>query len=53
SPDYSGLTFSWGDDRIDFYARQVLTDPNRKTGNARSWVEISQNHHITLLHSLL
>lgn len=53
SADYSGAVFSWGDGRIDFFAHQILTDPNRKTGNAKSWVEISQNHHITLLHSLL
>ena len=53
SADYSGITFSWGDERIDFFASQLLTDPNRKTGNAGSWVEISQNHHIALLISIL
>ncbi len=53
STDYSGATFSWGDARIDFYASQVLTNPKRQTGNATTWVEISQNHHITLLHSIL
>lgn len=53
SADYSGAGFSWGDTRIDFYAGQVLTNPRRQTGNATSWVEISQNHHITLLHSIL
>lgn len=53
SRDYSGRTFSWGDERIDFYASQLLTDPNRKMGNSGNWVEISQNHHITLLTSIL
>jgi len=53
SIDYYGNTFSWGNERIDFYGGQTLTDPKRKTGNAKSWVEISQNHHITLLASLL
>lgn len=53
SPEYSGTAFSWGDTQIDFYAGQVLANPKRKTGNARSWVEISQNHHITLLQSIL
>ncbi|MBA4300477.1 MAG: hypothetical protein C0433_10310 [Cyclobacterium sp.] len=53
SSDYSGATFSWGDGRIDFYAQQIMTDPRKRTGNAGSWVEISQNHHITLLASLL
>jgi len=53
STDYSGALFSWGDERIDFFASQLLNDPNRKTGNAGSWVEISQNHHITLLTSIL
>jgi hypothetical protein len=53
TPDYSGNTFSWGDDQIDFYAHQVLTDPKRKTGNAKSWVEMSQNHHVTLIVDIL
>lgn len=53
SADYSGNGFSWGDAQIDFYASQILTDPKRKTGNSTTWVEISQNHHITMLHSLL
>lgn len=53
STDYYGNTFSWGNAQIDFYGGQALTDPKRKTGNAKNWVEISQNHHITLLDSLL
>lgn len=53
SNDYSGQGFSWGDSRLDFYSRQILNDENRKTGNTTTWVQISQNHHITLLHSLL
>lgn len=53
STDYSGVNFSWGDNRIDFYAHQNLRDHRRKTGNAKSWVEIGQNHHITMLHSIL
>lgn len=53
SPDYYGASFSWGDERIDHYANQNLNDPNRKPGSATTWVEISQNHHITLLNHLL
>jgi hypothetical protein len=53
SADFCGTAFSWGDNQINFYAGQILTNPRRKTGNATSWVEISQNHHITLLHSIL
>jgi len=53
SADYSGAEFSWGDGRICFFAGQVMNDPRRKTGNAGSWVEISQNHHITFLTSIL
>lgn len=53
SNDYSGETFCWGDERVEFYARQDLNDPKKKTGNAGKWVEISQNHHMTLIHSLL
>lgn len=53
SHDYSGIEFSWGDKSIDFHARQDVNHSNRKPGNAGTWVGISQNHHITLLHSLL
>lgn len=53
SPAYSGSTFSFGDQQINYYAGQIVSNPNRKTGNAGSWVEISQNHHITLLASIL
>lgn len=53
SSEYYGAAFSYGDAQINFYAGQVLANPNRKTGNATNWVEISQNHHVTLLHSLL
>lgn len=53
SDDYLGEHFSWADEKINFYAEQNLKDPKKKTGNATSWVEISQNHHLTLLHSIL
>ena len=52
SRDYSGIGFSWGDERINFLASKLL-NPKRKPGNAGNWVEISQNHHITLLTSIL
>lgn len=53
SADYSGIGFSWGDGRINEYAQEDLRNPGRKTGNATNWVEISQNHHITLIESIL
>lgn len=53
SNDYLGEDFSWGDQKINFYAQQNLADPKKKTGNATSWVEISQNHHITLITNIL
>lgn len=46
--DYSGNEFSWGDKRI-----YDIVQENNRPGNPRTWVEISQNHHITLLHNLL
>jgi hypothetical protein len=46
--DYCGRGFSWGDNEI--YEIGNRTD---KPGNAENWVRISQNHHITFLHSLL
>lgn len=46
--DYSGYEFSWGDKRI-----YDIVQENNRPGNPKTWVEISQNHHITLLHNLL
>jgi hypothetical protein len=46
--DYSGSGFSWGDQEIHDIANR-----NSRPGNAGIWVQISQNHHLTLLHSLL
>lgn len=53
SPDYSGITFSWGDAETHRIGSYLLTDPKKKTGNAGTWVQLSQNHHITFLHSIL
>ncbi|MCX3264222.1 beta family protein [Pedobacter agri] len=51
---YSGPSFSWGDQKIEIISLQSLSPPPRlKPGNAKTWVEISQNHHITLLESIL
>jgi len=46
--DYLGRPFSWGDDEIFNRGNRVVNP-----GNAGTWVQISQNHHITLLHSVL
>ncbi len=51
--DYPGSTFSWGDGDIDRIANEVMTDRKRKPGSSATWVTISQNHHLALLHSLL
>ncbi|MFD2968545.1 beta family protein [Sphingobacterium bambusae] len=52
SPEYSGETFSWGDGRVMEIAREKgKKDP--KPGSLESWVQISQNHHISLIHHLL
>lgn len=48
TPEYSGEDFSWGDRRIN----EIVSENNRP-GNPRTWVEIGQNHHITLICSLL
>jgi hypothetical protein len=52
SADYYGQRFSWGDFRIHEIAHETLKD-KKKPGSPTTWVQISQNHHITLLHSLL
>lgn len=52
--DYSGATFCWGDQRISHFASQALLPINKqKPGSTTNWVSISQNHHISLLDSLL
>jgi hypothetical protein len=50
---YSGADFSWGDDKIYEKSRQDISNPKRTPGSAATWVQYSQNHHITLMHSLL
>lgn len=50
---YSGSQFSWGDQRISEIANEELQNRKRKPGSSTTWVEISQNHHITLMDSLL
>jgi hypothetical protein len=51
--EYSGAAFSWGDSEIHRIAHEIITNPRRKPGSPTTWVEITQNHHLTLLHSLL
>lgn len=53
SPYYSGANFSWGDNRIQLMANQNVHNGRTKPGNATTWVEISQNHHITLMETLV
>lgn len=52
SQHYSGPAFSWGDNRIHTMSAQNINPPHNP-GNPKTWVEISQNHHISLLESLL
>ena len=48
--DYSGNDFSWGDWRY----HEISSDGmNGKPGNSTNWVQFSQNHHITLMNSIL
>lgn len=47
---YSGIDFSWGDNRINHYGNSTIGD---RPGSSTTWVEIGQNHHISLIHSLL
>ncbi|OYD41174.1 beta family protein [Sphingobacterium cellulitidis] len=53
SNNYPGSGFSWGDYRINEIASQISNTKKKKPGNSTSWVEISQNHHITLIEGLL
>lgn len=47
---YSGNDFSWGDIK---YHEISNKDQNGKPGNSTNWVQFSQNHHITLMNSIL
>lgn len=51
--EYSGIEFSWGDLEINQKATQNIESENCKPGNASTWVQFSQNHHITLVHGLI
>jgi hypothetical protein len=53
SKDYSGRGFSWGDGKIYEIAHEDLKNEKKKTGSSTTRVQISQNHHITLIDSLL
>ncbi len=53
STDYSGSAFSWGDSKIDEISRQDVNAEKKNPGSPQTWVEYSQNHHVTLLHSIL
>lgn len=48
SKEFSGKDFSWGDGRI-----YEIGNRDDKPGNSGSWVQISQNHHLSFLHSIL
>lgn len=50
---YSGVGFSWADDRIHHYSSLDENNHRSQPGSSQTWVEISQNHHITLLTRLL
>lgn len=50
---YSGADFSWADARIFHYASLNENSRRSQPGSFQTWVEISQNHHITLLSRLL
>lgn len=52
TPDYYGAPFSWGDEEINRIAQEPLTG-NRHPGGGKEWVAISQNHHLSLIHSLV
>lgn len=53
SNDYAGRDFSWGDKRIFEIGNQNHKEDNSKPGSPTIWVQISQNHHIELITSLL
>jgi hypothetical protein len=53
STDFYGNSFSWGDLQIYQISGQIISNTKRKTGSPQTWVQYSQNHHITMISSLL
>lgn len=49
---YQGENFCWGNHRIKEIGDQDIEAKKIKPGSARTWVEISRNHHITLMHQI-
>lgn len=50
---YSKKEFCWGDLRYYQTGSQDYEDVTSKTGNTTQWVQFCQNHHISLMHSIL
>lgn len=50
-PSYSGREFCWGD--LQYYIKSEEPTTNGHPGSSTNWVQYSQNHHISLIHSLL
>lgn len=44
---YSGLSYSWGDEKINACAKKSCTSINCNHGHPGEWVKIGLNHHIT------
>lgn len=45
SSDFSGATYSWGDEKIYLLANKQYNSP----GNLTTWVSYAMNHHITFI----
>lgn len=50
---YSGEEFSWGDLQFFEIGSQNPQNEKSKTGNSTNWIQYSQNHHITIIESLV
>jgi|GEM_PF-1998293 len=50
---FYGEGFSSGDAQVLEYSKKNPEDPRVRPGGAGTWVEISQNHHITAISSIL
>ncbi len=53
STDYLGKDFSFGDALIEEKSKLPIIKDETATGNPTTWLTISFNHHVTLIHSLL
>lgn len=50
---YAGNDFCWGDEKLYDISEMTAEDDNKGSGNSTKWIQYCQNHHMTLMHTML